>query len=169
MKADSESVKAAKAATKSYANAANAIRSVTPINQAKLDDIGLPHSHAWNAILTTTLAAMKAQDNAECKKAVEILDAHIQQLSKGTEGYSRFFELQMQVRYCGIKKTWNSRIVKLEVHCVRGTTAHAAWCEIMKYHAKYEGAKIRQGAAPRGNLEREVQNALDRMGMSNMD
>eukprot|EP00929_Paragymnodinium_shiwhaense_P102847 TRINITY_DN66071_c1_g1_i1.p2 TRINITY_DN66071_c1_g1~~TRINITY_DN66071_c1_g1_i1.p2 ORF type:complete len:283 (+),score=68.33 TRINITY_DN66071_c1_g1_i1:136-984(+) len=166
--ADSLAVTAARAATKSYANVANSIRSVQPLDSNKLDAIGLPSSHAWNAIFETTITAMrkKNEETQDLQQAISIMEEHRKEISEVAEGAKRFTELQYQVRHCSLKRGWNSKIAKLDVHCERGTNAHAAWKQIIMFLVKYEGARYRQGPAPRGGLEREIQASLDRMGLA---
>eukprot|EP00929_Paragymnodinium_shiwhaense_P101881 TRINITY_DN65077_c0_g1_i1.p2 TRINITY_DN65077_c0_g1~~TRINITY_DN65077_c0_g1_i1.p2 ORF type:complete len:190 (-),score=70.56 TRINITY_DN65077_c0_g1_i1:136-705(-) len=68
--------------------------------------------------------------------------------------------LRSMVLCCRVQKCWKAKIKNLQVAVKPGTSAALAW-EATKSMLASKGAQIRRGQAPRSNLERVIQDAID--------
>eukprot|EP00929_Paragymnodinium_shiwhaense_P005370 TRINITY_DN107210_c0_g1_i1.p2 TRINITY_DN107210_c0_g1~~TRINITY_DN107210_c0_g1_i1.p2 ORF type:complete len:143 (-),score=42.99 TRINITY_DN107210_c0_g1_i1:41-469(-) len=66
------------------------------------------------------------------------------------------------VKVARISNTWNKNLAKIEIFAKDGTTAKAAQLEIFEYLAKKAAGKEKFSPAPKTDLERRIQKAVDK-------
>eukprot|EP00929_Paragymnodinium_shiwhaense_P113274 TRINITY_DN81537_c0_g1_i1.p2 TRINITY_DN81537_c0_g1~~TRINITY_DN81537_c0_g1_i1.p2 ORF type:complete len:228 (+),score=57.23 TRINITY_DN81537_c0_g1_i1:46-729(+) len=145
-------LKALKRGTVNYTNLVN-----ENAKKEKPGDIGVPALHAWSELL----AEMKTV-NKENTERMKMLEEYTQLVgSWGTEVYN---ELDRQVHMCRIGKAFQKGYKKLQVSVLPGTPSRSIWDQVCVPTMKEDKKGVRRltGCAPRGNLERTLQDILDR-------
>lgn len=138
-----EIVQAMMTATKNFAEAHR------PASKEERDKMGMPHHHAWNAMLEKIAA--------EAPLGIE---------SRAIKDYSDFVKndpvkiCTAQVRHVRVCKCYDKTMKKLEVNCFPGSQSYLLW-QVLKDYLKGKGCKELPGIAPMGDLERRIQKAID--------
>ena len=132
-------------ATKAYADAH---RPATRKQRAKM---GMPHRHAWNAMLAQIVKEALPQ-GAELKAIKDYSDFVKQSPDPAAL-------LTLQVRYERVCKCYDKTMKKLEVNCFPNSQSYILWQLIKLY--LITGCRELPGVAPMGDLERRIQKAID--------
>ena len=130
-------------ATRAYAAAHR------PASAEARQAMGMPHHHAWNAMLERV--KKDAPAGPECKAITEYSD-YIKT--------NPVLLLTTQVRYVRITKCYDKAMKKLEVNCHPDSQSWAVW-QVIKKYLLAKGCKELPGVAPQGDLERRIQKAID--------
>eukprot|EP00929_Paragymnodinium_shiwhaense_P069700 TRINITY_DN35163_c0_g1_i1.p2 TRINITY_DN35163_c0_g1~~TRINITY_DN35163_c0_g1_i1.p2 ORF type:complete len:234 (-),score=65.91 TRINITY_DN35163_c0_g1_i1:143-844(-) len=146
-----------KESMQSFNDAAKDIKN-KPNQEIAREQLGQPHIFAWQALCEHVNKLMK-----EAKEDNKGILAHTKEIEGLAHHMDKLVVMQSQVKVCKVCKCWNSSIVRLEISCTPNTTAMMAWADICKFLVSKHKGKLKQGVAPRANLEREIQDALDRM------
>ena len=148
MEAAQPAVVAGKAATVAYAKQVEGMDA-----KVKARDFGQPHIHLWNALVRTASAAEGSW------KAP--LDAYVVELQALPSQPARVKRLMEEVRYVRISKTYLRSHIKLEASFHHGTKSEEMWTHVAAYLVQVAKAEEKQGVAPPGEMEREIQKVLD--------
>ena len=125
----------------------------------QMEEIGLPHHHIFNSLMGTALEVFENQ--LKEPEAPEI-KAYIGAMGK-MDRKDMWNMWQSQVRHCKIVKAFDKKFKKLEVHIVQGTEALKLWNLVVQAMSiKDKSFKILAGIAPRGDLERKLQDYLEK-------
>eukprot|EP00929_Paragymnodinium_shiwhaense_P056916 TRINITY_DN28491_c0_g1_i1.p2 TRINITY_DN28491_c0_g1~~TRINITY_DN28491_c0_g1_i1.p2 ORF type:complete len:262 (+),score=89.82 TRINITY_DN28491_c0_g1_i1:1248-2033(+) len=136
------------------------------------EDFGPPHPFIWHALMKF-LGAIQAQEgpkypachahvvqvHEEAKKNQAALPEEAQ---KDIGWHMREIYAQ-HVKVLRVRRTWNAKIMKLEMAVSEEILVTKAATELMDYLKKEARAKIRVGAAPKTEVERKVQKLLEKI------
>eukprot|EP00929_Paragymnodinium_shiwhaense_P067546 TRINITY_DN33981_c0_g1_i1.p2 TRINITY_DN33981_c0_g1~~TRINITY_DN33981_c0_g1_i1.p2 ORF type:complete len:233 (+),score=70.25 TRINITY_DN33981_c0_g1_i1:324-1022(+) len=144
--------------TKSWSEAAKHVEAAK-----RMDEIGLPYHHAWNA-LVTTLFSMEGLTEKE-KKIIEEYAAENKTLQKDhPEVYKNvYWTLETQVRLCKVNKTHDKTKKRLEVGVTAGTPAAKMWPFMASFLGRTKTISRRNGQAPPTEMEMQIQGILDKI------
>lgn len=154
--ADAPIVKAVKAATKAYAEAAKKIVDAN----TRAEKLGPPHVHAWNACIKNFKGVLEASSTEQDKKVLQGLTKYI---AEKNPGWRTVIDEVMHVR---VRKNFNRDLVCLEFHVRPQTHSGEVFSKLMEWMEKQQGFSRMHGQAPPGDLERRLQTWLEQQGMS---
>ena len=123
-----------------------------------MEEVGLPHHHIFNSLMGSALEVFVSQSKED--KAEEI-KAYMEVMGK-MDRKDMWNMWQSQVRHCKIVEACDKKTKKLEVHIIQGTEAHKL-CNLVVLAMSIEDKsfKVLAGIAPRGDLERKLQDFLE--------
>ena len=141
-------------------------KTVTSDLQAHLKDLseserrklGSPHCHTWEEAVHW-MEDEVAPDDQETKTALLAYRGSMEALS--TE--DKIWAVSKQVRWFYTAPCWTSQLGKLLVNVQPETPARAVWKRMDHMIMTRLKGELKQGIAPRSNLERRVQIELDKL------
>ena len=160
--ANSVYVLAMKTATKQYADKATELRQNGKNSDQVEEAMAQPHIHAWNAVVNTAMERFK---NRQEHAKQDVLQKYCQEYqAKG------MLAIGKEVEFCYIKNPHCPDMKHIEIRVAERKhnqviSADHVWELIKPDILSQEGAKELPGIAPRGNLERQIQDWLTSMGM----
>ena len=153
MKDVSEVMVAMKLATKNYSEEAETIS-----KDKRVEQLGLPHHHAWNAMLKAVGAKANEEENGRLAEYTQYA---------ATYASGALNMLSKEVRYCRAQKCWERTLKRLEISIVPNSASDKIWETTVKPVLLREfQASERKGMAPPGDLETRIQTSLEGLGMS---
>ena len=118
-------------------------------NERKIDALGPIHVHVWASIVNAAVGSAATKEDAD------ILKEHFDSITKpGSDPNS----IALHVHVARFRKAWDKGTVKLHLAC------RSDWCTVFESLERAlvaSGAKRKLGQAPRGGLERQIQELLD--------
>eukprot|EP00929_Paragymnodinium_shiwhaense_P070466 TRINITY_DN35684_c0_g1_i1.p2 TRINITY_DN35684_c0_g1~~TRINITY_DN35684_c0_g1_i1.p2 ORF type:complete len:239 (+),score=55.57 TRINITY_DN35684_c0_g1_i1:256-972(+) len=115
-----------------------------------------PHTWAWQAIVE--YYATKLKDTGKTEEA-KVLEAYVQDIVQQPAG-ARAEYIALYIRHCKLGKCFDSTQSKLQISVTPGSPPEAPWKIIKHSMITMDSAILKQGQAPRTNLERQVQTLL---------
>eukprot|EP00929_Paragymnodinium_shiwhaense_P101855 TRINITY_DN65042_c0_g1_i1.p2 TRINITY_DN65042_c0_g1~~TRINITY_DN65042_c0_g1_i1.p2 ORF type:complete len:315 (+),score=81.34 TRINITY_DN65042_c0_g1_i1:71-1015(+) len=127
-----------------------------------------PHIFVWSALLTYAKEHFK--DNAELLQAVDKHNTEVTEAVKRSgykveqqdelKAYRRKL-IGLQVKICRVARCWATDLAKLELTTDNQSTAHQVQVHLVKSFEKHMQGSVKQGMAPRGDVERRIQRYID--------
>ena len=153
--ADSQFIQAQQQATQSFTKQAQELRDSGKTADQIRQLMGPPHAHGYNALIKV-LQRKVAADQA----STDVINLHFAVTTGGWE------QLVEQVRHSQVSRMYDSQFKKPEVSVDGTRWIHQAPSPVLVYsllarELLKEGAVFLGGAAPKGDLERQLQGFLD--------
>lgn len=120
----------------------------------KFNKFGLPHAHAWNAVIKVMTDKAVASGDEDAKKK---LDEYVQ-VAKSQGGFNFFLD---SVKVFRLFKAYDKEKIKIEV-AIKDSSAEAQLWATAVTLMRGDGGRLLPGTAPPGQLEGLVQTFLDK-------
>eukprot|EP00929_Paragymnodinium_shiwhaense_P061209 TRINITY_DN30565_c0_g1_i3.p2 TRINITY_DN30565_c0_g1~~TRINITY_DN30565_c0_g1_i3.p2 ORF type:complete len:289 (-),score=85.48 TRINITY_DN30565_c0_g1_i3:966-1832(-) len=143
-----------KTATTGYAN------TVKELAHEQKEDFGPPHPFIWHVLMQIIGKVDGGQKYKDCIAHVQDIHSRALELQKTENGKDLAWCMRAlyaeQVKVVRISRTWNAKVMKMEVAVTEGSLAQKAMLDLMTHLKTEAKAKIKHGAAPKSDLERKV-------------
>lgn len=175
MPSDGDYMKAVVGATTQYTKAAEALRASFDeqgIHKSEqqpkvLDRLGVPHVHAWNALIGITMENIKGKISK--KEAVKDLDdlekayTHLSEYCKSyqTKGWQAMAE---EVKVVMKEKAYGKENLKLIMNVQDPSPSSSVFDIIHALLKATPGTRVLPSVAPAGDMERQIQDWLEKHG-----
>ena len=127
------------------------------------DSLGLPHIHAFSALIEVALATLQKEPEAN-KQSIDVLTGYCADYqAKGWRAISQEVKAAMK------EKAYGKENMKLLVNVQPETKSHQVWSIIKQLLLAQKGVRELQAVAPKGNMERQIQEWLERNGHSSSE
>ena len=177
MPSESSFMKSVVVATTSYTKTAKALRESmedkgipkSEQQQKVLDRLGVPHIHAWNAIVTTALATLK--DKVDKNEVVE----GIQDMKKAHEEMTEHCKLYQSKGWAAIadevkvvmkEKAYGKENMKLIINVKEPSPSSNQYDIVHLLIKTIPGSRVLPSIAPPGDMEKQIQDWLEKNGAS---
>ena len=138
-------------ATKAFAKAAETVP-----REQKLAKLGLPHLQLWNAFLQVVKETLTAAPQREALlKYIAEWGPRVKDNAQG------FREMAKEVRHFRLVTHYDKKTTRVEAQISPASMSHVVYTDIIVPYMKNQGGEEMEGIAPRGDLERRIQEALD--------
>ena len=143
----------AMANTRKFAELSKQLTQDSKTSDQRIDFIGLPHEHVWNALITVLLADLekKKEDLAVKEKIVFIQEYCANMTQAGHRALLR------EVAYARVQKCYEREFRKLELNVAEGTPSHQVFSYLVDFLERTPNVVEKPGQAPPGDLERRLQ------------
>lgn len=118
-------------------------------NAKKLDDLGPVHAHVWAAVVKEAVSHPIAEEDKK------VLQKHFEEI---TAAGSTAADVASQVHVARFKKAWDKKTMKLHLAAQQSLEPVL---DALEKALVATGGKRKHGQAPRGGLERQLQEMLD--------
>jgi hypothetical protein len=123
-----------------------------------------PHTLVWDQYITFMEVEGAKVDTEESREMREALSGYKEELKPFLKDANTLaMKIVEHVRHIRFAKCFKKETVRLEVGIGDGSPALAFWKSSRKFLTKQLGGEAKHGIAPRTNLERKVQDELDKM------
>ena len=117
----------------------------------RLKTLGLPRIHLWNSMLGTLLKAYQHKPEQQ-----QFIQEYVTTYEK--KGWQA---IHQEVHHLRLRKCYDKKYMKLEIRILPSTPSHKLYLLLQEYFATMSEAMRLEGTAPRGVLERKMQDWLN--------